>query len=106
MIFEVETRTTNAFANNAVKVFGQPNQDFEKPLFFFHIFLKGGRGTSRLKTLIYTFGSHNYRHYLLARGESTALLKDIFSQQRRLTRSLDLLALVSVLKRPEWQGRI
>jgi hypothetical protein len=39
MIFEIESKITGSIANNPVKVFGQPNEHFEKPLFFFHIFL-------------------------------------------------------------------
>ncbi len=104
MIFEVESRVTNAVTSNAAKVFGQTNQEFEKPLFFFHAFIKGGQNTSRLEPLLRLFGTYNYRYYLLARGESTALVKDVLSQHRRLSQSLNLLAIVPVLKGLEWQG--
>ena len=35
MIFEVESAATNAMANNPAKVFGQPSDQFERPLFSF-----------------------------------------------------------------------
>jgi hypothetical protein len=35
MIFEVESATTNAMANNPTKVYGQTQEKFERPLFFF-----------------------------------------------------------------------
>lgn len=34
-IFEIESRSSNAMANNPLKVFAQSNKQFEKPLFFF-----------------------------------------------------------------------
>ena len=43
MIFEVESKITNAAANNPLKVFGKSNQSFEKPLFFFHVMVSAGK---------------------------------------------------------------
>lgn len=93
MVFEIESKTTNSAANNPVKVFGPPNEDFEKPLFFFHVFVTGGNRTSRLENLRRLFGTHNYRTYRLKAGEIPALLKDILSQHRRLSLDLDLVSL-------------
>ncbi len=98
MIFEIESAVTNAAANNPVKVFGQPNENYEKPLFFFHIFSKGGGNTSRIDALKGLFGTHNYRTYCLERGESKALLLDVISQHRRLAQRLDLVRLVAALE--------
>jgi hypothetical protein len=98
MIFEVESAATNSAANNPVKVFGPPNEQFEKPLFLFHVFLTGGVNTSRLKNLRHVFDTHNYRTYTLARGEIPALLKDILSQHRRVPIGVDLVALADFLE--------
>jgi hypothetical protein len=103
MIFEIESRATNTAANNAVKVFGQPYERFQKPLFFFHVFLSAGADTSRLETLRYQFGSHNYRTYSLDQHDSTRLINDVLSQHRRLSKQLDLVKLASVLDQPVWQ---
>ena len=97
MSFEVESSATSGIASNASKVYGQHNREFEKPLFFFHIIVKGGRDTTRLDDAQGAFGRHNYRHYRLGGAEKTELVKDILSQHRRLTRRLDLLAVVPVL---------
>jgi hypothetical protein len=98
MIFEVESKVTNAVANNPLKVFGKPNQTFEKPLFFFHIMVSGGQETSRIEDLRYQFGSHNYRVYRLADNETNQLVKDILSQHRRLTNEIDLISIVDALE--------
>jgi hypothetical protein len=104
MIFEVESRVTNAAANNAVKVFGQPNERFERPLFFFHVFISGGADTSRIETLRRSYGLHNYRVYRLDQDDSTRLVQDVLSQHRRLHRTLDLPALLEVLNWSGWEG--
>src|SRR4051812_27441815 len=65
MIFEVESSAGNTIANNAMKVFSQSNQDFEKPLFFFHLVVRGGEETSRIDALRKQYGTNNYRVYRL-----------------------------------------
>src|SRR5690349_18010236 len=45
-VFEVESVASNSAANNALKVFSKAS--FEKPLFFFHVFVKAGTQSSRL----------------------------------------------------------
>src|SRR5688572_7920119 len=74
MIFEIESTTSNTIANNPLKVFGKPNQAFEKPLFFFHVMVTGGNGTSRTDDLRNQYGSHNYRVYTLADEGITQLV--------------------------------
>src|SRR5436190_103811 len=61
MIFEVESSAGNTIANNALKVFSQANQDFEKPLFFFHLVVHAGKNTSRIDALQRQYGTNNYR---------------------------------------------
>ena len=97
MIFEVESRATNSAANNPLKVYGQPTDQFEKPLFFFHIFVTAGPETTRIENLRYHYGSYNYRAYKLDEGGGGNLLKDILSQHRRLFRQLSLSLLLNEL---------
>lgn len=103
MIFEVESRASSSVANNAQKVFAQETRHFEKPLFFFHVFLKG-RSSSRLKTLEVQYGTYNYRHYSLDAGDFTRLILDVLHQHRRLTASLDIPSLLGVLSADPWQA--
>ena len=89
MIFEIESKVTSSIINNPGKVFGQPNEHLEKPLFFFHIFIEGTKDSSKLKILHSLFGLYNYRTYDVSReGEITRLAIDIISQHRRLYRKL------------------
>jgi hypothetical protein len=104
MIFEVETSAGNTIANNPIKVFGQPTDQFEKPLFFFHTVLDSGTETSRVDSLRSLFGLHNYRLYRLDHDEKTGLFLDILSQHRRLNRDIDLLVLRSLLNHGAWAG--
>jgi len=104
MIFEVESLATNAAANNPVKVFGQSTERFEKPLFFFHIFVAAGPETSRIENLKQLFGTHNYRAYRLDQNNLEVLLRDVFSQHRRLQKSLNLGPLLDQLRSGIWLG--
>lgn len=104
MIFEVESSATSGVASNATKVFGQINEEFEKPLFFFHVIVRGGQDTSRLDAARGEFGRHNYRHYRLALGERKILLRDILLQNRRLSQAIDLSSVVPALMHPQWQS--
>jgi hypothetical protein len=103
MIFEVETRAGSSVANNALKVFAQETNQFEKPLFFFHVFLSG-KHSSRLKALRVQYGTHNYRHYSLDAGEFTKLIIDILNQHRRVSPIIDVEALIEVLHSDPWQA--
>ena len=103
MIFEVESKVIGAIANNPVKVFGLPNESFEKPLFFFHIFLEPLDSSTKVDNLKNLFGLYNYRAYDLTKeNEYTRLLCDIFSQHRRLYKKIDLESIIKVLKKPIW----
>lgn len=65
MLFEVESFASNSAANNAVKVWATKNIVFQKPLFFFHVFLTGGDDATRINDLVEEYGRHNYRAYRL-----------------------------------------
>ena len=105
MIFEIESKVTSSIANNPVKVFGQPNENFEKPLFFFHILLEGTKESSKIENLQRLFGLYNYRTYDLSKDhEVTRLIIDIISQHRRLYRKLDLEALIETLSHDIWRS--
>jgi hypothetical protein len=103
MIFEVESVTSNAAANNALKVLGSPNEKFEKPLFFFHIFLKGGAKSTRVATLRSAFGTHNYRAYKFTRSEKRRLIDDVLVQHRRLRNRLESAPLIKALGAAVWE---
>jgi hypothetical protein len=99
MIFEVESMATNAMAGNAAKVFGQPLESFERPLFFFHLVVTAGAST-RVDALRGTFGSHNYKVYRLdALNVLTELLIDILSQHRRVRGDIDVRRVLTSLSR-------
>jgi hypothetical protein len=97
MIFEVESSATNAMANNPAKVYGQPTERFERPLFFFHIIVSSGPETSRIEQLKGVFGQHNYRVYPLKQGTANSLVKDILQQHRRIRHTIRVGALTAVL---------
>jgi hypothetical protein len=62
-IFEVESTASNGMTYNPMKVFSKRNEQFEKPLFFFQVVLKGGQESSRIEDLKNQFGNYNYRIY-------------------------------------------
>jgi hypothetical protein len=99
-----QVSATNAASNNAVKIFGLQNERFEKPLFFFHVFLKAGARSTLLDPLRHLFGTHNYRAYNLAAGQQTKLLCDVFSQHRRLHKALALAPILDVIDPSNWKG--
>ena len=104
MIFEVESKIVGAIANNPVKVFGLPNESFEKPLFFFHIFLTTPDTSTKADNLKNLFGLYNYRTYDLSKeSDHTRLVTDIISQHRRLYKKIDVGAIIKVLKEPIWE---
>lgn len=105
MIFEVESKVTGSIANNPVKVFGQPNENFEKPLFFFHIFMEANKESSKICNLQNLFGLYNYRTYSISeKNEVTRLVIDILSQHRRLYRKLDLESLIRTFDHKSWKS--
>ncbi len=96
MVFEVESTASNSAANNALKLYSK--RAFEKPLFFFHVFIEAGRETSRLDDLREEYGRMNYRNYTICESGVEPLLKDVLSQHRRLSDRLDLAALIGVVR--------
>jgi hypothetical protein len=104
MIFEVESVAGNAMANNAVKVFAQPTDKFEKPLFFFHVVLKSGEDNSPIENLKLQYGAANYGLYRIDHDEKGMLIADILSQHRRHQRAIDLLMLYEHLGHKAWAG--
>jgi hypothetical protein len=104
MIFEVESKIGGAIANNPVKIFGSPNESFEKPLFFFHIFLTTPDTSTKVDNLKSLFGLYNYRTYDLSKeSDHTRLVTDIISQHRRLYKKIDVGAIIKILKEPIWE---
>lgn len=105
MIFEVESAMTNSASNNPLKVYGLENEEFEKPLFFFHIFQSGTKKSTKVKTLKRQYGLHNYRLYSLSDNETQNLLIDILSQHRRIQKEINLVNLLKVINEI-WQEEI
>lgn len=97
-IFEVESSSTNSAANNAVKVFGPPIELFEKPLFFFHVFVKGFADSDRIENLRRTYQTHNYRSYRIYAGDLELLVRDALAQHRKLQSNLSAYHLAKVLE--------
>ncbi|MCU4538481.1 hypothetical protein KTI96_15110 [Acinetobacter bereziniae] len=97
-IFEIESQSTNSMVNNPLKVYAQNNKIFEKPLFFFHIVIKGGSKSSRPDNLELMYGKENYRIYLLKEQKSDELIEDILSQHARVNRELNYVDLYQLVK--------
>jgi hypothetical protein len=101
-VFEVESQTTNAAARNVTKVYGRT--DPKKPLFFFHIFLKGKSSAPRVRELRALFGKNNYRIYALKEEPLTVLVKDIVEQHRRLSLWFPVAKVMTLLQEPPWES--
>ena len=104
MIFEVETRPTNAMAFNPLKVFAVSNEEFEKPLFFFHIVVSRGKHSEKIRLLQEQFGKHNYRNYRMATGDRERLIRDILSQHRRIRNGISIPSLLRGLSGDFWRS--
>lgn len=105
MIFEVESKASSGMANNAMKVLSRDVDDFVKPLFLFHVVLKGSATNERISNLRRQWGSHNYRVYTLELdGENQRLVVDILSQHRRVTKSIDLEGVSATLDGVVWEA--
>ncbi|EPB3625392.1 hypothetical protein ACRF8I_002765 [Acinetobacter baumannii] len=105
-IFEIESRSSNAMANNPLKVFAQSNKQFEKPLFFFHIIIKGGLKSSRPKYLEAMYGKENYRIYLLEESNNNFLIEDIITQHSRVKIDFDYIDFYCLLQSELWKGKV
>ncbi len=98
-IFEVDTTPEKSASDNAVKVFSKPTEKYQKPLFFFHIFVSQKHETDRINSLKSQFDKVNYDVYLLsAKDSASKLMTDILEQHFRIASTLDLYALVKLLE--------
>jgi hypothetical protein len=101
-IFEIESTASNGMAYNPMKVFSKKNEQFEKPLFFFQIVLKGGQDSSRIEDLKNQFGNYNYRIYRTSEDEDKKLVLDVLEQHRRLSQDLNVIELCNYLIGSSW----
>lgn len=101
-IFEVESTASNGMTYNPMKVFSKRNEQFEKPLFFFQVVLKGGQESSRIEDLKNQFGNYNYRIYRTSKTEEEKLVLDILEQHRRLSQDLNIVGLLNYLISAIW----
>jgi hypothetical protein len=98
-IFEVESSSTKSASDNALKVFSRKTSVFEKPLFFFHIFLDNSIGSSRIEYLKENYDKLNYDNYLLSKPNDVfRLIRDILDQTMRLATYFDLFSTIEILK--------
>ncbi len=103
MIFEVESSASASMFNNATKVFAQDADDFVKPLFFFHVLMRGGPDNERIKLLRSAWGKFNYRVYRLNdESEMQRLVSDVLAQHRRVNERIDLIRLINALSFSSW----
>ncbi|MGO4791342.1 hypothetical protein AB4124_28440 [Paenibacillus sp. 2KB_20] len=106
MIFEIESYSTNASSANPLKIFGKSNQYFEKPLFFFHVFVKSGDNPAILKDLEFQYGSNNYRIYEISKGDLNKLILDVISQHRRINKNINIQGLMKLFTFDEYWKEI
>jgi hypothetical protein len=98
-IFEVESLATKASVDNPVKVFSRKTSVFEKPLFFFHIFLDASVGAGRIEYLKEHFDKLNYDGYVFdSQSEHLRFLKDILEQHMRLDTYFDLYRILELIR--------
>jgi hypothetical protein len=97
-IFEVESKATNAMANNPLKVFAQDTKTFQKPLFFFQIVNARIGQSTRFSTLERQYGTYNYRIYPMGEASANSLIRDILEQHRRIRNTVDYIAVHRVLR--------
>ncbi len=98
-IFEVESFPAKSASDNALKVFARKTPAFEKPLFFFHIFIDDTVGAGRIGYLKENFENLNYDTYLLSiQTDGFRLIKDILEQHTRLNSHFDLYSVIDLLQ--------
>ncbi|MBK8128763.1 MAG: hypothetical protein IPK53_07395 [bacterium] len=98
-IFEIESEPTKSASDNALKVFSRKTLAFQKPLFFFHIFVEQSIGKQRIDYLQSSYDSSNYATYLISSDEDCIqLLFDILDQHFRLDSRLNLYELICLLE--------
>lgn len=96
-IFEVETSARRELAANVSKIYAKRTDTLLKPLFFFHIVMKGGMASPAIDDLKRQYGEQNYRLFRLEDESLGDLVIAVLGQHRRLTRRLDLVALFFVI---------
>ncbi|MFC6334251.1 hypothetical protein ACFP56_16605 [Paenibacillus septentrionalis] len=94
MIFEVESYSANGSSANPMKIYSKPNYEFEKPMFFFHVFVDSGNDSAVINDLEHHYGSNNYRVYEIKKGDMKKLLLDVISQHRRINQNINIPSLV------------
>jgi hypothetical protein len=98
-IFEVESVSAKSASDNALKVFARKTPAFEKPLFFFHIFLDDSVGSGRIDYLQQNYDKLNYDIYRLnTTTDGFRLIKDILEQHTRLNTYFDLYSVIDLLQ--------
>ncbi|MBA9085990.1 hypothetical protein FHR92_002462 [Fontibacillus solani] len=97
MIFEVESYSANGSSANPMKIFSKPNDEFEKPMFFFHLFVDSGNDPAVITDLEHQFGRNNYRIYEIKKGDLERLILDVISQHRRINYNININSLVEFL---------
>ena len=104
-VFEVESTASSGLASNPMKVFGTPLDDLFRPLFFFHIVLKGSVTNDRIDNAERTWGSHNYRVYRHHDPiDRRRLIMDVIRQHRRTSSAFEPAAIAQALDHPAWVG--
>lgn len=101
-IFEIESKSSNSMVNNPLKIYAQSVNFFEKPLFFFHVVVKGGVKSSRKENLELMYGKENYRIYLMEEKVSNKLVEDIINQHYRVSNDLNYIDLYDFLNEDIW----
>src|SRR5215207_353250 len=77
-IFEFESFPTKSASDNALKVFSRKTDAYQKPLFFFHIFVEQKMNTDRIQSFREHYDRLNYGAYALSDESShLTLMHDI-----------------------------
>jgi len=97
-IFEVESYPLKSASDNVVKVFSRKTPSFQKPLFFFHVFVDKVYETDRINYLSENYDKQNYKNYLLNNKESSKeLIKNIIEQHLRIKNHINLYPLIFLM---------
>lgn len=97
-IFEVESFPLKSASDNVVKVFSRKTPSFQKPLFFFHIFVDQEHETERITYLSENYDRQNYKNYLLNNiGSGKEFIKNIIEQHLRIEKHINLYPLIFLM---------
>ncbi|GIP35967.1 hypothetical protein [Paenibacillus sp. J2TS4] len=104
MIFEIESYSANGSSANPMKIYSKPNYEFEKPLFFFHVFVDSGNDPAVIIDLEHQYGRNNYRVYEVKKGDINKLILDVISQHRRINQDINIHDLIELFTfEKEWE---